>query len=89
METAFELGKGQLDLSKIPESDTPKLLVRYGATATEIIIQSASAKNEGGPKDPNDTDGRSGSNSIHAENSTIGVLGNKVHLPHATFTLKK
>lgn len=89
VKTALQLGKGQLDLSSIPEADKPKLLVRDGANASEIIIQSASAENEGGPKDPNDIDGRSGSNSIHAENSTIGVVGNEVHLPHATFTLKK
>ena len=86
--TAFELGKGQLDLSTIPESDTPKLLVRYGVAATDVIIQSASAKNGSGPKDPNNADERSGSNSIHNIGSNVGVeiaKAGAVDLQHSTF----
>ncbi len=53
VETAFELGRAQLDLSNIPESDTPKLRVRYSVTATEVLYQSAS---ENGPKDRKNSD---------------------------------
>jgi hypothetical protein len=87
VETAFELGKGQLDLSTIPESDTPKLLVRYSVTATEVLIQSASAESESRSKEPNDADVRPGPTSFHnSGNTKVGVQGNEVHLPHSTFT---
>lgn len=42
VETAFELGKGQLDLSKISESSTPELLVRYGVNPNESILSNES-----------------------------------------------
>lgn len=39
VETAFEAGKAQLDLTDIPESKTPKLLVRYGVNPTECFAR--------------------------------------------------
>lgn len=44
VETAFELGKGQLDLSNIPESKTPKLLVRYGVDRTKPVLPSVAVQ---------------------------------------------
>jgi CHAT domain-containing protein len=38
VQTAFELGKGQLDRNNIPESNTPKLLVRYGVDQTKSLL---------------------------------------------------
>jgi len=38
VQTAFELGKGQLDLKNIPESKTPELLVRYGVDQTKSLL---------------------------------------------------
>lgn len=37
VQTAFELGKCQLELNNIPESHTPKLLVRYGVDQTKSL----------------------------------------------------
>lgn len=69
VKTAFDLGKGQLDLSSIPESDKPKLLVRDGANASEIIIPQADSAS--GPQVRKDSDvGKGGINNI---NSKIGV----------------
>lgn len=39
VQEAFELGKGQLDIFKIPESKTPKLLVRLGVDPTQSLLQ--------------------------------------------------
>jgi hypothetical protein len=38
VQAAFRLAKNQLDIFKIPESDTPELLVRYGVNPNEIIL---------------------------------------------------
>lgn len=42
VQTAFELGRSQLDLSKIRESDMPKLLVRYGVDLTKSLCDGMS-----------------------------------------------
>jgi CHAT domain len=87
VETAFELGKGQLDLSKIPESDTPSLLVRYGLTATEVILPQADSQT--GSKVIKDSDVRPGSNNIHNIGTKVGVEiveAGVVNLPQSTFT---
>jgi hypothetical protein len=83
VETAFELGKGQLDLSTIPESDTPKLLVRYGVTATEVLVSPVEV---GEANDPNDSDLRPGSTSFHNEGPFKGVQGSVVNLPQSKIT---
>jgi len=51
VETAFELGKGQLDLSDIPESKKPKLLVRYGVSSTERLFPKGKADLETHPSE--------------------------------------
>lgn len=80
VETAFELGKGQLDLSNIPEADIPKLLVRYGCASTQVIVPQADTERE--PNHANES-----STSFHNSGETkVGVQGGEVHLPHSTFT---
>lgn len=46
VQTAFELGRGQLDLSKIPESSTPQLLVRFGVDPTQSLFVDRKADRE-------------------------------------------
>ena len=43
VQTAFALGKGQLEILNIPESKTPELLVRHGVDPTKGLHEKESA----------------------------------------------
>lgn len=75
VETAFELGKGQLDLSTIPESDTPKLLVRYGQTSSDCILPQADGPSE--QKLPKNSDTASGNKGVINNNDVTKVSGSQ------------
>ncbi len=50
IQTAFELGKGQIDLQGLPGKDVPKLKVAPGVEAASIFLVSGGAKASSGPQ---------------------------------------